>query len=776
MKNFTNQDQILLEELTDGISTQIWQMIDENTYGYANATHVAFLGKQREDVEHKPMSAFLAHDVAALCVQQNRIVFETKQPVTSDEWVSDSLGKPRLLRIVKSPVFDEKGEVRFLSCAATDITEEHELSEQNRIQTNILEAIARFSKELFSKRPSAIAEGLTTLGEAVMVDRVYYWENHFDSTQQIWLTSQRVEWCAAEITAQIDNPDLQNLPLDAFSEFMEPLQRHSPFIAHVKDLVSAETRDVLAAQEIQSILVLPVFIEHVFMGFVGFDSCLRERDWSEEEVSLLQMFVELLENSILHNKLQTEKQQLHENFDRFFNTVDDLHFILDLEGTILHVNTAVVTKTGYTQSELIGKSVLMLHPPERRAEAAAIVAAMVSGTEDACPVPIMTKDGMQFPVVTHVCQGVWNGKPALFGVSQDTTLLQFSLEKFSKAFENHASMMAIVDTKTGTHIEINERYCSTLGYDRTEVIGKTPFELNLFASDQDAAFAAQVLRDLQSLVNIESVILNKRNQEVYIIQNIAQVHIGTLSCAIVSMLDITERKRMEHELKRYNENLEQIVQDKVRETADALWGAVSSLVYLAESRDDNTGGHLKRLSSSCRLVANALATREPYQSTLTPDFLYSLEQACLLHDIGKVGIPDIILLKPGKLTPEEFEEMKKHTTIGAQTLQQAYPRFQNNSILRMAIDITRSHHERWDGKGYPNGLKGDEIPLSAQIVAICDVYDALRSRRTYKLPFTHEDSLMQIQQECGAHFGSDICEAFFTCEEALREIYDSYKI
>ncbi len=225
-----------------------------------------------------------------------------------------------------------------------------------------------------------------------------------------------------------------------------------------------------------------------------------------------------------------------------------------------------------------------------------------------------------------------------------------------------------------------------------------------------------------------------------------------------------------------NEQIEELVQARVHDAVDSIWGTVSALVHLAESQDAATSGHLKRLTETCRVVASILSFNSVYSEQLNYSFIYNLQQACLLHDIGKVGIPDSILLKPGKLTREEFEVMKQHTTIGAQTLEEAYPRFQDNSILKMAIDIAFYHHERWDGKGYPKGLKGDEIPLSAQIVAICDVYDAIRSVRSYKPAYSHEESLAEIRREYGTHFNPALCDAFFNCAEEIRHIYDSYNL
>ena len=768
--------QATLEELTDGIPTQVWEMIDECTYGYANAAHAAFLGKTRPEIEHKRIEDLLPDVVSHLCVAHNRLVFEQKQPVMSEEWALDAAGNRKLLRIIKTPILDQSGRVVSLSCAAEDITQQRILEEQNAVREQILNAIARFSKELFSDAPNAVAQGLATLGEAVKVDRVYYWENHFDDAQQLWLTSQKVEWCADQIEAQIENPELQNVPLSTFSEFMNPLKEDRPFLSHVRNIRSADVREALLAQQILSVLVLPVFIGGWFMGFVGFDSCKQEREWNEDEITLLRMFVELLAKSIQKNTLQKEVVQANENFDHFFNTVEDLLFIFDESGIILQVNESYIQKSGYRKEELIGKNILFLHPPERAAETQAIVDAMAAGREQSCHIPLRHKNGMLFPVLTHVCKGVWNGKPALFGVTQDITLLQFSGEKFSQAFENNALMMAIVDTATQEHIDSNEVFCRTLGYQKAEVIGKTPYELSLFDSEADMRFAARVLSEHQALNNVETVIRARGGERLSVLLHISHVHIGMLSCAIVSMLDITERKRMEHELKQYNEKLEEMVQDKVHEVADALWGTVSSLVHLAESRDDNTGGHLKRLTETCRVVASILSFNSVYSEQLNYSFIYNLQQACLLHDIGKVGIPDSILLKPGKLTREEFEVMKQHTTIGAQTLEEAYPRFQHNSILKMAIDIAFYHHERWDGKGYPKGLKGDEIPLSAQIVAICDVYDAIRSVRSYKPAYSHEESLAEIRRECGTHFNPALCDAFFNCAEEIRHIYDSYNL
>ncbi|MCE5188630.1 MAG: PAS domain S-box protein [Eubacteriales bacterium] len=776
MKNEPSAFGESLSVLSDIIPTQIWEMTDTVNYGRVNSAHAVFLGKKREEIEHKNLYEFLGKAEADICVAQNKLAFRTKLPTVNEEWAFNANHERRLLRIVKTPKLDERGNVLFLSCCAEDITEQHLLEEQNIKKEHILNAIVRFSKELFSENPDAIEKGLATLGEAVQVDRVYYMENHLDASSNAWFSSQKYEWCAAGISRQIDNPELQNVPLPKFSDFIEPLTSNRPLRTHIKNIKSGEIRNMLAAQQAQSILVLPVNFGGAFMGLVGFDSCVCEREWTDSEVVLLETFVELLAKSLQKAQLQEQLSGARQNFANFFSTIDDLLFVLDGEGTILEVNHSVLRKTGYSRTELIGQNVVMLHPADRREEAAAVVRDMLLGTQLSCRIPIETKSGVPFPAITRVCKGEWNKMPVLFGISQDVTRLEFSEELFSKAFHDSLLMKAIVNIENGAHIDANDALCRTLGYAREEIIGKTPFELSMFTSRNDANIVINAFAAKKAIQNAELNVLDKSGSTHAVVMNASPIRIGTMTCIVVSMLDITDRIRLENELKNSNEHLEEIVQDKVQQLADALWGTITALVCLAESRDDSTGGHLRRISETCRVVASALSMNSVYSEQLTREFIINLQQACLLHDIGKVGIPDSILLKRGKLTTEEFDEMKKHTTIGAQTLESAYQHYHKSDLIKMGIEISLSHHERWDGLGYPAGLKGNEIPLSAQIVAICDVYDALRSTRCYKTASSHEDSLAEIRRDIGHRFNPVVAKAFLRYEREIEQIYQGYDL
>jgi putative two-component system response regulator len=201
---------------------------------------------------------------------------------------------------------------------------------------------------------------------------------------------------------------------------------------------------------------------------------------------------------------------------------------------------------------------------------------------------------------------------------------------------------------------------------------------------------------------------------------------------------------------------------------------IFAMARLAESRDPETGLHLERVRGYSCTLAKELASRDKYQVTITPSFITMLYQTSPLHDIGKVGIPDYILLKPDRLDEEEFEIMKTHTRIGAETLESVLMNHPGAEFLRMARDIAGYHHERFDGKGYPSNLAGDDIPLAARIFSVADVYDALVSRRIYKAAFTHDVALNIILKGSGTQFDPDVVESFTRLQDEFERISSKY--
>ncbi|MEI6291105.1 MAG: response regulator [Chloroflexota bacterium] len=235
------------------------------------------------------------------------------------------------------------------------------------------------------------------------------------------------------------------------------------------------------------------------------------------------------------------------------------------------------------------------------------------------------------------------------------------------------------------------------------------------------------------------------------------------------------KARVETHLKlhRLQLSLEDQVEKQVKEIVELQMGMIFGLAKLAEMRDNDTGRHLERIQILCKLFADELNLLPQYQELVDKTYCDRIFRASPLHDIGKVGIPDNILLKPGKLTSQEFEIMKTHTIIGAQTLETVQQRFPQNEFLMMGLTIARSHHEKWNGLGYPDGLSGDAIPLSARIMAIVDVYDAVRSKRIYKNPVSHQETCEMIECESGKHFDPGLVKVFITLENKFDLVWST---
>ncbi|MEM9252410.1 MAG: HD domain-containing phosphohydrolase [Planctomycetota bacterium] len=201
---------------------------------------------------------------------------------------------------------------------------------------------------------------------------------------------------------------------------------------------------------------------------------------------------------------------------------------------------------------------------------------------------------------------------------------------------------------------------------------------------------------------------------------------------------------------------------------------IFALAKLAESRDPETGGHLERVQNYAKVLAEHLRTTPEFADRIDAEYVRLIYATSPLHDIGKVAIPDCVLLKPGRLTDREFEIMRTHTVCGAETLEAAIRQNPDAQYLKIAHAIALRHHEKWDGSGYPDGLAGEDIPLSARIVALADVYDALMSKRAYKEAFNHDVAKSIIVEDRGKHFDPAVVDAFLACEQTFVSISNRF--
>ena len=242
-------------------------------------------------------------------------------------------------------------------------------------------------------------------------------------------------------------------------------------------------------------------------------------------------------------------------------------------------------------------------------------------------------------------------------------------------------------------------------------------------------------------------------------------------------------EKARHQLQRYSEGLEirvkeqsQNLMQKMEELRDGeerlldtQRASIYGLAKLAESRDRETGQHLERIQVYCGMLTRELKNDPLYKSVIDEEFINNVAESCVLHDLGKVAIPDEILLKPDRLTPEEYEIIKTHAAVGGDALATIEDRLGGRTYLRLGREIAYFHHERYDGQGYPLGLKGERIPLAARIGAVVDVYDALTSNRCYRRSMSHDQAVALIAQGRGTQFDPVVSDAFLRIQARLAE-------
>ncbi len=226
--------------------------------------------------------------------------------------------------------------------------------------------------------------------------------------------------------------------------------------------------------------------------------------------------------------------------------------------------------------------------------------------------------------------------------------------------------------------------------------------------------------------------------------------------------------RMQQELASYNRRLYKMVDDQLRLVVEEQKNFLRALACIVDVKEDESGEHIAMIGRNCRLLALSLQLSPKFDRLITSSFVDEIEMASQLHDIGFVMLDDSVRFKKGEPTPEEWELIRSHTEVGAKQLEKIYQRSSKNNFIKMAIQIARFHHENWDGSGYPQGLKGEEIPLSARIVKVIDCYDVLRRNRSYRKAYTKAESILMMCGESGHQFDPSIMEIFEKVQNQLK--------
>ena len=449
--------------------------------------------------------------------------------------------------------------------------------------------------------------------------------------------------------------------------------------------------------------------------------------------------------------------------------IRDPLFSADLGGRISCANPAFYGMVGWpTGSPLPNIAELYPHAPELEDK---IMRLAESGLVTNLETHLRTRAGQPRRVldtswVTRDERGMVLGYTThLRDVTQEKNLearLKISERNYIVLFDTILSSIIIVDP-TGHIVNCNYYAEKLYGYSRMDLVGSDFTEIFRARSSSPSIteIIAAIGRNKGHFVETD-VPRRGRDGSIKFTYAAYSALTGTTGETIaysVMERDLTERVRLE---KKLQESFQQI-----KETQS---GAILGFARLTEYRDKDTGKHLERIREYTRVLATGLSKLEKYADYVTANYIEDLCLSSVLHDVGKVGIEDALLRKPGKLSPEEFRKVKEHARLGGEALRAVDQEIKRESFLTIGKEIAFSHHERWDGTGYPAGLAGERIPLSARIVALADVYDALTSRRTYKEAMSHDDAVRIILSERGTHFDPDIVDIFSEERETFRKI------
>lgn len=337
--------------------------------------------------------------------------------------------------------------------------------------------------------------------------------------------------------------------------------------------------------------------------------------------------------------------------------------------------------------------------------------------------------------------------------------LEESDVKYQDLYDSITDLVVLVDSR-GVIKKINQHCVIMLGYGPQQLEEKY-FSYFIHGGDREKAQVGLVIAKLSLGEAMEGIQLQLENSSGQVLDTELsgnRVEVGEDVFFQFVIRDISATKAMEMQ-----------VLESERLIGTSRQAAILGLAKLAECRDDDTGAHLNRIRLYTDILIQHLATLPEYTAVITEGFIEDILRSSVLHDIGKVGTPDSILLKPGRLTKEEFEEMKNHCRYGSDILADTQKEGEEGSFLMLAKDIARHHHERWDGKGYPDGLAKTDIPFAARVVALADVYDALTSTRVYKASYNHEEAKELIVKERGGQFDPAVVDAFLATEVEFKE-------
>ncbi|MBN2500720.1 MAG: PAS domain S-box protein [Anaerolineales bacterium] len=444
-------------------------------------------------------------------------------------------------------------------------------------------------------------------------------------------------------------------------------------------------------------------------------------------------------------ELENTEDALYESEQRFRVFAESTFegVVLSENGVFVDLNEQFADMVGYTREELIGKSIMSIIAPESHE---LVEEAVHTNRTEPYRISGLHKDGTIIHAEVMARTTRIGDRQLRATAIRDITeqeriqsALRISESKFSTAFHTSPDSININRLSDGLYLDINQGFTDITGYTREDVIGKTSLELDIWARPKDREQLVQGLQAHGQVTNLEATFQMKNGHYRFGLMSARIIEINDELCILSVTRDITERREAQKQVELLNQELLTAYDETLEGWSRAL-----------NLRDPNTDKHSKRVVDLTLKLATAVGIPES-------EFVY-IRRGAILHDIGKMGIPDQILLKPGPLTDQEWEIMKKHPVFAFEMLSKI-------PFLKKSLDIPYSHHEKWDGSGYPGGLKGAEIPLGVRVFSVVDNFDALTSTRTYRPAWKREDAIAFIRENADSHFDPEIVKLFLQLVE-----------
>ncbi|MBN1174740.1 MAG: PAS domain S-box protein [Micromonosporaceae bacterium] len=522
--------------LLNNIMTQVFYLIDDHTYGAVNEAHARFVGLPAEQMAFRDMREFLPEEVAQACSDSNGQVFATGMPVRSEEWAPDAGGELRLLSVLKAPKLREDGAVEYVVCSAEDITE------QALAQQSLAEERARLEGIIYGTDAGTWEWNVQT-GETVFNER---W------AEMVGYRLADLEPTTVETWQGFVHPD----------DGAESERRLLAHFNHETDHYDCECR-----------------MRHREGRWIWVHDRGRVVSWTSEGAPLLMQGTHI--DSTARKEMERRLRESEENFRAFFETITDMIIVGTSDGRILYSNRALREILGYTAEDLAGMRVLDLNPPDRREEAERIFGAMLRGERGSCPLPLIAKDGRLIPADTRVWLGRWNGQTCIFGICKDLTAEQEAQQRFERLFRGNPALMALTDWPDRRFVDVNDAFLAVLGYDRSEVLGRTGAELGLFPDPEALTTIVRPLGGGQRLTNIDLQVRRKDGGLLDGLFSGEMVISQGKQYFLTVMIDNTERKQAERQLREANEQLEEAMARANEMATAAQMASIAKSEFLA---------------------------------------------------------------------------------------------------------------------------------------------------------------------------------------------------